>query len=126
MIVGHGVDVQDIARIRKLLSFAEDDFLIATFTEAERSIELGEQERAEYYAGRLAAKEAVAKALGTGFAGDIACRQVEIRRREGGQPEARLSGAALAASEALGINRWLVSISHTETAAFASAISVHD
>jgi holo-[acyl-carrier protein] synthase len=112
MIVGHGVDVQDVARIRKLLSFAEEDFLISTFTEAERSIELGDHERAEFFAGRLAAKEAVAKALGTGFAGDIAFRQVEILRKEGGQSDARLSGAALAAADALGVTRLLVSIRH--------------
>jgi holo-[acyl-carrier protein] synthase len=126
MIVGHGVDVQDVARIRKLLSFAEDDFLVATFSEAERAIDFGERERAEFFAGRLAAKEAVAKALGTGFAGDVACRQVEILRKDGGQPEARLSGAALAAADELGVTRWLVSISHTEAVAFASAIAVHD
>jgi holo-[acyl-carrier protein] synthase len=126
MIVGHGVDVQDISRIRKILSFSEEDFLIATFTKAERSIEHGGQEHAEFLAGRLAAKEAVVKALGTGFAGDIACRHVEILRREGGQPEARLSGAAREASDALGITRWLVSISHSEVSAFASAIAVQD
>src|SRR3954464_4668509 len=103
MIVGHGVDVQDISRIRKILSFAEEDFLISTFTKAERSIEHGEQGRAEFLAGRIAAKEPVPRAPGTGCAGDIACRHVEILRREGGQPEARLSGAAREASDALGI-----------------------
>src|SRR3954453_3454838 len=72
MIVGHGVDVQDVSRIRKLLEFAEDEFIISTFTESERAIECGDRERAEFYAGRLAAKEAIAKAIGTGFAGGVA------------------------------------------------------
>ena len=126
MIVGHGVDVQDVARIRNLLEIAEEDFLVSTFTEAERAIDLGDQERAEFFAGRLAAKEAVAKALGTGFAGDVAPLQIEIRRKDGGQPEAHLSRAALDAAKALGVTRWLVSISHTETVAYASAIAVHD
>ncbi len=126
MIVGHGVDVQDIARIRKVLSFAEEDFLVSTFTEAERAIECGGQELAEFLAGRLAAKEAVAKALGTGFAGEIAFLHVEILRKEGGQPEANLYGPARDAADNLGANRWLVSISHTEHVAFASAIAVHD
>jgi holo-[acyl-carrier protein] synthase len=126
MIVGHGVDVQDIARIGKILSFAEEDFLVTTFTEAERAIDYGEHERAEFFAGRLAAKEAVAKALGTGFAGDVACRQVEILRNDSGQPVARLSGAALVAADDLGVTRWLVSISHSGAIAFASAIAVHD
>lgn len=126
MIVGHGVDVQDISRVRKILAFSEEDFLIGTFSKAERDIEHGEQEKAEFFAGRLAAKEAVAKALGTGFAGEIACRHVEILRREGGQPEAYLTGAAREVSQSLGITRWLVSISHNEASAFASAIAVQD
>lgn len=126
MIVGHGVDVQDVSRIRKILAFSEEDFLVATFSKAEREIEHGEQEQAEFLAGRLAAKEAVAKALGTGFAGDIACRHVEILRKEGGQPEAHLTGAASEMSQSLGITRWLVSISHSESSAFASAIAVQD
>ena len=126
MILGHGVDVQDVARIRKLLDFTEDDFLIATFTEAERVIDCGEQERAEFFAGRLAAKEAVAKALGTGFAGEIAFLQVEILRKEGGQPDVRLYRAALDAADAMGVTRWHISISHTEIVAYASAIAVHD
>src|SRR5689334_4997621 len=48
MIVGHGVDVQDVSRIRKLLEFAEEDFLASTFTGAERAIECGDQEQAEF------------------------------------------------------------------------------
>lgn len=126
MIVGHGIDVQDVARISNLLEIAEEDFLVSTFTEAERAIDIGDQERAEFFAGRLAAKEAVAKAIGTGFAGDVAFLQVEIVRKEGGQPEARLHRAALDVANALGVTRWLVSISHTESVAFASAIAVHD
>jgi holo-[acyl-carrier protein] synthase len=126
MVIGHGVDVQDIARVRKLLSFEEEDFLLGTYTQAEREIEFLQHERAEFFAGRLAAKEAVAKALGTGFAGDISWQQVEILRRDGGQPEARLKGAALVVAEKLGITRWLISISHTDAVAFASAIAIQD
>jgi holo-[acyl-carrier protein] synthase len=126
MIVGHGVDVQDVGRVRKLLSYAEDDFRISTFTEAERAIECGDQELAEFLAGRLAAKEAVAKALGTGIAGEIAFLHIEIVRKHGGQPEARLYGPARNVADALGVTRWLVSISHTDHVAFASVIAVHD
>jgi holo-[acyl-carrier protein] synthase len=126
MIVGHGIDVQDIARIRTLLLKEEENFLLGTFTKTERSIECSSHDRAEYFAGRLAAKEAVVKALGTGFASDISWQQVAILRMESGQPTARLSGAALIAAEALGINRWLISISHTEAVAFASAIAIQD
>lgn len=123
MIIGHGIDATDIERIRRLLATMEEDFLLGTFTQTERSIESGEHERAQYYAGRLAAKEAVAKALGTGFAGDISWQQVEIYRRDDGRPEVRLRGAALSEAKRLGIVRWHVSISHTEAVAFASAIA---
>jgi holo-[acyl-carrier protein] synthase len=126
MIVGHGVDVVDIGRIQKFLSVDADDFLHGTFTRAERETESQEHDRAEFLAGRLAAKEAVVKALGTGFTGDISWQQVEIVRKESGQPTVQLSGAARAAAETLGANRWLVSISHTETVAFASAIAIQD
>ncbi len=124
MILGHGIDATDIERIRRLLTTMEEDFLLGTFTQAERSIECGEHERAPYYAGRLAAKEAVAKALGTGFAGNISWQQIEVYRRGDGRPDVRLRGAALAEARHLGIVRWLVSISHTETVAVASAIAV--
>src|SRR4051812_33145485 len=126
MIIGHGVDVQDVERIRRLLDYAGDDFLISTFTQEERAIECGDQERAEFLAGRLAAKEAVGKALGTGIAGEIAFLHIEIIRKDGGQPQVRLYGPARDAADNFGANRWLVSISHTEHVAFASAIAVHD
>lgn len=126
MIIGHGVDVQDVERIRRLLDYAGDDFLFSTFTQEERAIVCGDQERAEFLAGRLAAKEAVGKALGTGIAGEIAFLHIEIIRKDGGQPQVRLYGPARDAADSLGANRWLVSISHTEHVAFASAIAVHD
>ena len=126
VIVGHGIDVQDIARIRILLSHEEEEFLRVTYTEAERRLGNSPEDREEFFAGRLAAKEAVVKALGTGFAGEISWQQVEILRMDSGQPVARLNGAALREAEALGIRRWLISISHTEAIAFASAIAIQD
>ena len=124
MILGHGIDVADIARVRVLLTKMEDDFLQSTFTATERETENLPEERIPFFAGRLAAKEAIAKALGTGFTGTIAMRQVEIARRPDGSPEVRLLGAAKAAADSLGVGRWLVSISHTESVAVASAIAV--
>jgi holo-[acyl-carrier protein] synthase len=126
MIVGHGVDVADIERVRKLLAAMEEDFLVGTFTPAERSADFQEPDRASYFAGRLAAKEAVVKALGTGFAGDISWQHVEIHQRDDGQRLVRLKGAARAEAERLGIDRWFLSISHTEAVAFASAIAIRE
>ena len=110
--------------MRILLTKMEDDFLHSTFTATERETETLPEDRVPYFAGRLAAKEAVVKALGTGFTGNIAMRQVEIARSHDGSPEVRLWGAAKEAAENLGVGRWLVSISHTETIAVASAIAV--
>ncbi|HEY7326595.1 MAG TPA: holo-ACP synthase [Gemmataceae bacterium] len=126
MIIGHGVDVVDVDRIRRLLTTMEEDFLLSTFTRAERSVACEEHERVLFFAGRLAAKEAVGKALGTGFTGEISWLHVEILPGEKGHPQVRLTGPALAEAERLGIDRWLLSISHVEAVAFASAISVRE
>jgi holo-[acyl-carrier protein] synthase len=92
MIFGHGVDVQDVNRIRKILAFAEEDFLLSTYTRAERETDCREHERAEFLAGRFAAKEAVAKALGTGFVGVMSFQDVAILRKEGGARSGRPPG----------------------------------
>jgi holo-[acyl-carrier protein] synthase len=126
MIFGHGVDVQDVNRIRKILAFAEEDFLLSTYTRAERETDCREHERAEFLAGRFAAKEAVAKALGTGFVGVMSFQDVAILRKEGGQPEVVLTGATRDLAARLGVTRWLISISHTEHVAFASALAIQD
>ena len=124
MILGHGIDVADLARVQVLLSKMEEDFLHSTFTKLERETENLFEERLSFFAGRLAAKEAIAKALGTGFTGNIAMRQVEIARRSDGSPEVHLHGAAKVAAQDLGVGRWLISISHTESVAIASAIAL--
>jgi holo-[acyl-carrier protein] synthase len=125
-LIGHGIDIIELARITASLQTSADDFLEATFTEPERGQAREPAEWAGYYGGRLAAKEAVAKALGTGFSGDVSWADVEILRHPSGQPEVRLSGEAKAVAERLGITRWLLSISHTNTFAVASAIAVSE
>jgi len=124
MILGHGIDVVDLSRVKILLTKMEEDFLLSTFTAVELAIECLPEERAPFLAGRLAAKEAVVKALGTGFTGGVAWRHVEIIRLPDGRPDVRLYGAANEAAEKLGVGRWFISISHTEAVAFASAIAI--
>ena len=77
-----------------------------------------------YYAGRFAGKEAVAKALGTGFAGDVTWRGIEILRRESGAPYVRLSDEVLELATSLGITDWFISISYHDGVAMASVIAV--
>jgi holo-[acyl-carrier protein] synthase len=95
------------------------------FTPAEQQYCARNQKRYfEHLAGRFAAKEAVLKVLGTGWRGGIAWTDVEILPEPSGQPVVNLTGECERIARKLGIARWLVSISHIETHATASAIGV--
>lgn len=125
-IIGHGIDLVKIAAIKEELDSAQKNW-------AEKFCSSKEQEQADappihyrYYAGRFAGKEAVAKALGTGFAGNITWRGIEILRQESGAPLVKLSGDALTLAERLGISCWFISISYCDGIATASAIAVGD
>lgn len=119
--IAHGIDLVDIARTKILMEFSED-FVQGCFLESERVPE-GELPT-PFYASRYAAKEAIAKALGTGFSQGVTWRQIEVLRDESGVPMVRLHGAAGERAEQLGISRWMVSLSHTGTHAMASAIGL--
>lgn len=123
-IIGHGIDIEQIAGIK--------DQLESTIKKwAERFCSVAERQQADappmhfrYYAGRFAGKEAVVKALGTGFAGNITWRGIEILRRDNGAPFVRLSGDVLTFARSMGITDWFISISYAEDVAVASAIAV--
>jgi holo-[acyl-carrier protein] synthase len=78
----------------------------------------------QHYAGRWAAKEAVLKALGTGWIRGISWRDVEVRNGPGGQPSVALAGGARQACEKRAIADMLISISHCRTHATAVAIAL--
>jgi holo-[acyl-carrier protein] synthase len=126
MIRGHGIDIIELARIKTHLDSEHDDWVDAVFSADERAQVDPPPHNIGYYAGRYAAKEAVAKALGTGFSGDVAWLDIEILRQPTGAPDIRLSGGALEAANALGITHWFISISHSGGYAVASAIAVAD
>lgn len=123
-IVGHGIDLVEIARISSLVDRHGDRFLQRCFTADELALALGRKRRDEHLAGRFAAKEAILKALGTGWRGGIAWTDMNLRRDPAGAPRLVLSGETAIIAERLGIRRWLVSLSHTQTYAIASAIAV--
>lgn len=123
-IIGHGIDLIDLKKVEKHLDSPHNDWLDGVFTESEQDQADPPPNRVAYFSGRYAAKEAVAKALGTGFTDDVAWLDVEILRVESGGVEARLHDGALDVAQSLGITRWLVSISHNATLAMASAIAV--
>jgi holo-[acyl-carrier protein] synthase len=76
------------------------------------------------YASCFAGKEAVTKALGTGFAGDITWRGIEILRQDSGAPYIRLSDEVLELAVRMGITDWFISISYLDEIAMASVLAV--
>ncbi len=86
--------------------------------------EASRKRAAEHFAARFAAKEAVLKALGTGWRDGIAWTDIEIRRDPAGIPSIRLSGEAAAIAAEHGIRAWLVSLTHTTTLAQASVLAL--
>lgn len=125
-VLGHGVDIVDIARIERTLNDHSDRFLDRCFTPAERAYAEGSKRRTEHLAARFAAKEAVMKALGTGWAAGVGWTDIEVEREASGRPCVRLSGAAAEAARVMGVRRWDLSLSHTETSAIASVIASGD
>ncbi len=124
-IVGHGIDIVETARIRKLAETHGVHFLDRVFTPAEQAYcAMNPKRFYEHLAGRFAAKEAVLKVLGTGWRGGIAWTDVEVVKDPSGQPRIILTGESARIAEELKITRWMISISHIETHATASAIGL--
>ena len=122
-IVGHGIDLVEIARIKKMIDSHGQHFLDRCFTPAEQDYSHKQPKRTiEHLAGRFAAKEAVLKVLGTGWSQGIAWTDVEVVNEVDGKPTVRLAGKCAAVAQSVGIEVWHVSITHTETHAMASAI----
>lgn len=102
-----------------------DRFLERCFTpDEQRYAAEHPKRRIEHLAARFAAKEAVLKAIGTGLSRGIAWTDVEVTRDPSGAPGVRLRGQALQIATERGITRWILSLSHTEEAAMASAIGL--
>ncbi len=123
-VVGMGVDLVGIDRIEDLLSRHEERFLDRCFTDGERAYaERNPKRRVEHLAARFAAKEAVLKALGTGWAEGIGWTDVEVIRDESGKPGVRLTGRAAEIARDRGISEWHLSLSHASGFAVASAVA---
>lgn len=121
-ILGHGIDLVDIARVARMVQDHGQHFLDRCFTPAEQAYCLGPKRRYEHLAGRFAAKEAILKVLGTGWRAGIAWTDMEILNDPQGKPEVRLTGLCAELASQQGITRWHLSISHIDTHAMASAI----
>jgi holo-[acyl-carrier protein] synthase len=126
MILAHGIDLVDVAHSRKLLAEPGGHWLARCFTLAEQEDAGTGHDRAERLSARFAVKEAVMKALGTGFGKGVGFLSIEVLTTGDGPPAVRLHEEAARRAEALGIRRWLVSASHEGDFAIASVIALGD
>ncbi len=112
-VIAHGVDLVAIDRIGDMLERHGEAFVERCFTRGERAYaDAGRKRRSERYAARFACKEAVLKALGTGWRDGIRWTDIEVINEPSGRPRVRLTGRCLEIAAALGIEIWHVSLSH--------------
>ena len=123
-IVSTGIDLIECQRIREVLDRHGDRLLDRLLTPAELSYVQRHRDLIPRLAGRFAAKEAILKVLGTGWRGGIAWRDMEILNDRAGSPHVTLTDECARIAEQLGITRILISITHTENYAAATATGV--
>jgi holo-[acyl-carrier protein] synthase len=124
MILGHGIDLCGVERIRRMIADHGDHFLERTYTPAEVAYARRRKKGfEETLAGRFAAKEAVMKALGTGWRDGVEFRGIEILNEPSGKPYVVLHGSTAEKARSLGVTAWHITITHTEDLAIASAIA---
>jgi holo-[acyl-carrier protein] synthase len=120
MLVGTGIDLTEIPRIRGSIARFGDRFLDRIFTPAEKAYCLRKRNAAESFAARFAAKEAAAKALGTGISFGVTWLEIEVTREPGGRPGLKFHGRAAEMAARLGVLHAALSLTHTEALAMAS------
>ncbi len=123
MIRGLGTDLASVRRLKAARRRAGSRFDARVFTPAERAAARRRADADLHLAGRFAAKEAVMKALGTGWTAGVTWQGIEILADRSGRPVLKLTGATARKAKALGIRRWQLSISHDAGMALAVAIA---
>ena len=119
MILGVGTDLMEIARIQQSIDRYGDRFLARVFTPREIAYCQRKKNAAESFAARFAAKEAGAKALGTGISHGISWLELEVTREPTGRPLLQLSGRAADRARALGVTHISLSLTHSRDTALA-------
>ncbi len=122
MIIGIGIDVVEIIRIKQPLESESKRFLTRIFTESEINYSRKGKDSIQKYAARFAAKEATMKALGTGWAKGISWRDIEVVSKPEEPPRITLGGKALEIFEEMGAKKIHLSLSHQKM--FASALVI--
>jgi len=125
-IIGIGTDIIECLRIAQMIDRHGELFIRRVYTEHEIEYCSDKKAATQHYAGRWAAKEAVLKALGTGWVRGISWRDVEVRHKPGGAPTIALRGGARDVFERSGIREMHISISHCRSHAIAYAVAEGD
>ncbi len=123
-VIGIGTDIVECLRVAKMIEKHEDIFIQRVYTPGEIKYCGGRKSATQHYAGRWAAKEAILKAIGTGWSNGIQWTDIEIVNEMGGKPFVRLGGQAREICNARGIDDILISISHCRLFATAFATAV--
>lgn len=121
MIIGIGTDIVDVARVQRLIE-KSPAFIEKVFCAKEIAYCQERASSAESFAARFAAKEALMKALGTGWAEQISFKEICVFSDEKGKPGIELSGATKAYADKLGVRNVHLSLSHERTMALAFVI----
>src|SRR5215468_4390144 len=122
MILGMGIDVAEVPRIRAVIEGQGARFLQRVYTPDEAAYCEQFKNKYERYAGRFAVKEAAMKALGTGWSRGVRWVDIEVVRERGGRPRLELHGEAKKIAAKLGVKHIAVTITHTESQALAQVI----
>ena len=122
MIIGSGIDMIEIQRIQRTIDRYGERFLNKVYTAAEQEYCLRKKHSAESFAARFAAKEAGAKALGTGISYGVNWLEIEVVREPGNRPTLQFHGRARQIADQLGCTRTALSLTHTVELAAASVV----
>jgi len=122
VIIGTGIDIVSVRRIKETEAKWGQRFLNRVFTEGELTYSFNHKSPHIHLAARFASKESVMKALGTGHSRGVTWKGIEIVNKESGKPEVMLHGKTRALAEAMGVRTIHVSIAHDDGYAIAQVI----
>jgi holo-[acyl-carrier protein] synthase len=122
MIIGMGIDMEQVKRVRAAIERQGERFLKRVYTEKERAYCEQFRDKYERYAARFAVKEAAMKALGTGWSRGVRWVDIEVVRFPGVRPKLELKGQARKIADRLGVKNIAISITHTPEQAWAQVI----
>lgn len=123
MVLGLGTDLIEISRVQQSLDRFGERFLQKVFTDIEVEYCQRKKHAAESFASRFAAKEAGAKALGTGISRGISWKEIEVRREPGERPTLHLSGRAAERALSMGVRNIQLSLTHSRDVAMAVVVA---